>query len=68
MRSHGRRSHERWRVQGQYRTDGSTLTLNPTSYSIVSNDLPKIETLKRIFPDLYRCAATEDIKLVRPAE
>lgn len=30
------------------------LTLNPTSLYIVYNDLPKIENLKRIFPDLYR--------------
>jgi hypothetical protein len=59
LRSHGGCSRERWH-DGQYRTGGSTLTPNPTSYSIVSNDLPKIETLKRIFPDLYRWAATED--------
>lgn len=30
------------------------LTLNPTYPYIVYNDLPKIENLKRIFPDLYR--------------
>lgn len=30
------------------------LTLNPTSLYIVYNDLPKIENLKRLFPDLYR--------------
>ena len=30
------------------------LTLNPTFPSIVYNDLPKIENLKRVFPDLYR--------------
>jgi peptide-methionine (S)-S-oxide reductase len=30
------------------------LTLNPTSPYIVINDLPKIENLKRIFPELYR--------------
>lgn len=30
------------------------LTLNPTQPYIVYNDLPKIENLKKIFPDLYR--------------
>ena len=30
------------------------LTLNPTYPYIVFNDLPKIEHLKRLFPDLYR--------------
>ena len=30
------------------------LTRNPTSPYIVVNDLPKIENLKRLFPDLYR--------------
>jgi peptide-methionine (S)-S-oxide reductase len=30
------------------------LTLNPTSPYIVINDLPKIENLKRVFPELYR--------------
>lgn len=30
------------------------LTLNPTQPYIVYNDLPKIENLKRIFPDLYQ--------------
>jgi peptide-methionine (S)-S-oxide reductase len=30
------------------------LTLNPTQPYIVYNDLPKIENLKRIFPELYR--------------
>ena len=30
------------------------LTLNPTSPYIVINDLPKIENLKRLFPELYR--------------
>ena len=30
------------------------LTLNPTYPYIVYNDLPKIENLKRLFPDLYR--------------
>ncbi len=30
------------------------LTLNPNQPYIVYNDLPKIENLKRIFPDLYR--------------
>jgi peptide-methionine (S)-S-oxide reductase len=30
------------------------LTLNPTYPYIVFNDLPKIDNLKRIFPDLYR--------------
>ena len=30
------------------------LTLNPTYPYIVINDLPKIENLKRIFPDAYR--------------
>ncbi len=30
------------------------LTLNPTYPYIVFNDLPKIENLKRLFPDLYR--------------
>jgi peptide-methionine (S)-S-oxide reductase len=30
------------------------LTLNPTSPYIVYNDLPKIENLKRLFPELYR--------------
>ncbi len=30
------------------------LTLNPTHPYIVYNDLPKIEYLKQIFPDLYR--------------
>ncbi|TIR46867.1 MAG: peptide-methionine (S)-S-oxide reductase, partial [Mesorhizobium sp.] len=29
------------------------LTLNPTYPYIVYNDLPKIENLKRLFPDLY---------------
>src|SRR6201999_3361982 len=30
------------------------LTLNPTYPYIVYNDLPKVENLKQIFPDLYR--------------
>lgn len=30
------------------------LTMNPTQLYIVYNDLPKIEHLKRLFPDLYR--------------
>ena len=30
------------------------LTLNPTAPYIVFNDLPKIENLKRVFPELYR--------------
>jgi peptide-methionine (S)-S-oxide reductase len=30
------------------------LTLNPTQPYIVYNDLPKIENLKRLFPDVYR--------------
>ena len=30
------------------------LTLNPNYPYIVINDLPKIENLKRIFPELYR--------------
>ncbi len=30
------------------------LTLNPTQLYIVYNDLPKIENLKKLFPDLYR--------------
>jgi peptide-methionine (S)-S-oxide reductase len=30
------------------------LTLHPTHRYIVVNDLPKIEELKRVFPDLYR--------------
>jgi peptide-methionine (S)-S-oxide reductase len=30
------------------------LTLNPTSLYIIYNDLPKIENLERIFPELYR--------------
>ena len=30
------------------------LTRNPTFPYIVVNDLPKIENLKRLFPDLYR--------------
>lgn len=30
------------------------LTLNPTNPYIVYHDLPKIEQLKRLFPDLYR--------------
>ncbi|WP_457090432.1 peptide-methionine (S)-S-oxide reductase MsrA [Microvirga sp. P5_D2] len=30
------------------------LTLNPTYPYIVHNDLPKVENLKRLFPDLYR--------------
>jgi peptide-methionine (S)-S-oxide reductase len=29
------------------------LTRNPTYPYIVANDLPKIEALKRLFPDLY---------------
>ena len=32
------------------------LTRNPTYPYIVINDLPKIEALKRLFPDLYRAA------------
>ena len=32
------------------------LTRNPTYPYIVINDLPKIENLKRLFPDLYRAA------------
>ena len=32
------------------------LTHNPTNPYIVVNDLPKIEALKRLFPDLYRSA------------
>ncbi len=30
------------------------LTLNPTYPYIVYNDLPKIENLRRVFPDRYR--------------
>jgi peptide-methionine (S)-S-oxide reductase len=30
------------------------LTLNPRQPYIVFNDLPKIENLRRIFPDAYR--------------
>jgi len=30
------------------------LTLNPTSLYIIYNDLPKVENLKRLFPELYR--------------
>ncbi len=30
------------------------LTLNPNYPYIVYNDLPKIENLKKLFPDLYR--------------
>jgi peptide-methionine (S)-S-oxide reductase len=30
------------------------LTRNPTHPYIVANDLPKIENLKRLFPDSYR--------------
>jgi peptide-methionine (S)-S-oxide reductase len=30
------------------------LTLNPTSPYILVNDLPKVENLKRLFPELYR--------------
>jgi peptide-methionine (S)-S-oxide reductase len=30
------------------------LTLNPNQPYIVYNDLPKIENLKKLFPDLYR--------------
>jgi peptide-methionine (S)-S-oxide reductase len=30
------------------------LTLNPTAPYIVFNDLPKIENLKRLFPEIYR--------------
>ena len=30
------------------------LTLNPDQLYIIYNDLPKIESLKRLFPDLYR--------------
>lgn len=30
------------------------LNLNPTHPYIVANDLPKIESLKRLFPDVYR--------------
>ena len=36
----------------QYHQD--FLTLNPSYPYIVINDLPKVENLKRIFPDLYR--------------
>lgn len=32
------------------------LTKNPTHPYIVINDLPKIEALKKVFPDLYRSA------------
>jgi peptide-methionine (S)-S-oxide reductase len=32
------------------------LTLHPSSAYIVINDLPKIESLRRVFPDLYRAA------------
>jgi peptide-methionine (S)-S-oxide reductase len=39
------------------------LTLNPTYPYIVYNDLPKIENLKRLFPDVYR----PDPVLVRAA-
>jgi peptide-methionine (S)-S-oxide reductase len=40
-----------------YRAEGyhqDYLTLNPTQPYIVYNDLPKIEALKRFFPDVYR--------------
>ena len=30
------------------------LTLNPTQPYIVDNDLPKIEKLKRLFPEVWR--------------
>lgn len=40
------------------------LTVNPTQLYIVYNDLPKIEHLKRLFPDLYR----EDPVLVSEVE
>lgn len=40
------------------------LTLNPTQPYIVYNDLPKIDNLKRLFPDLYR----EDPVLVSEAK
>jgi len=30
------------------------LTLHPTYPYIVFNDLPKVDALKRMFPDLYR--------------
>jgi peptide-methionine (S)-S-oxide reductase len=33
------------------------LTLHPTYPYIVFNDLPKIENLKRLFPDRYRAKA-----------
>jgi peptide-methionine (S)-S-oxide reductase len=39
------------------------LTLHPTQPYIVINDLPKIEELKRLFPDLYRAKPV----LVNPA-
>ena len=32
------------------------LTRNPTNRYIAVNDLPKIEGLKRLFPELYRAA------------
>ena len=40
------------------------LTLNPDQLYIVYNDLPKIENLKRLYPDLYR----EKPVLVTPAK
>ena len=44
-------------ARGFYPAEGyhqDFLTLNPTYPYIVINDLPKVENLKRLFPDLYR--------------
>jgi peptide-methionine (S)-S-oxide reductase len=44
-------------LNGFYPAEGyhqNYLTLNPDSPYIVINDLPKIENLRRVFPDLYR--------------
>ena len=35
-------------------SDQDFLTLNPTYPYIAVNDLPKVEALERLFPDVYR--------------
>jgi len=42
------------------------LTRNPTNRYIAVNDLPKIEDLKRLFPELY-CAAPVLVAASRPS-
>ena len=45
-----------WELHIARRSHQDYLTRNPTNRYIAVNDLPKIEDLKRLFPELYRAA------------